>query len=54
MTGLILLTYSVRWDLGNLGGVRIKLSALYVRSSGKRPDAQRVLMKSIKGAEPVP
>lgn len=54
MTGLVLLTHSVRWDLENLGGVWIKLSAPCVRSSGKQPNAQRMLTKSIKSAEPVP
>lgn len=55
VTGLVLLTQSVRWDLEKaLGGVRIKLSVPCVRSSGKQPNAQRVLTKSIKSAEPVP
>lgn len=54
VTGLVLLTHFVRWDLENLGGVRIKLSALCVGSSGKRPNTQRVLTKSIRSAEPVP
>lgn len=38
VTELVLLTHSLRWDLENLGGVRIKLRTRCVRSSGKPPN----------------
>lgn len=37
MAEMVLLAHSAKWDLENLGGVRIKLSMLCVRSSEKRP-----------------
>lgn len=36
-TGMVLLAHSVKWDLENPGGVRIKPSAFCVRNSGKWP-----------------
>lgn len=57
MTGLVLLAHSVKWDLENLGSVRIKLRALCVRSSGKRRTSRecsqkvsRVLNQSPEGS----
>lgn len=36
-TGMVLLAHSVKWDLENPGGVRIKPSAFCVRSAGTWP-----------------
>lgn len=55
MTGVVLLAHSAKWDLENLGGVRIKTHRCAVCEELREASSmQRVLTKSTKSAEPVP